>query len=117
MNILNNAIQAIPEERKGGKLEIYTENQEEHVMIRIKDNGKGMSEQVKKRIFEPFFTTKEVGIGTGLGMSISYGIVEKHGGNIYVNSEEGRGTEFSIQIPKNLEEKKQTSTEKEEINE
>lgn len=117
MNILNNAIQAIPEERKDGKIEIYTENQEEHVMIRIKDNGKGMSEQVKKRIFEPFFTTKEVGIGTGLGMSISYGIVEKHGGNIYVNSEEGRGTEFSIQIPKNLEEQEEPSTEKEEINE
>ncbi len=117
MNILNNAIQAIPEERKDGKLEIYTENQEEHVMIRIKDNGKGMSEQVKKRIFEPFFTTKEVGIGTGLGMSISYGIVEKHGGNIYVNSEEGKGTEFSIQIPKNLEEKEEKSTEKEEIKE
>ncbi|MEQ9298807.1 MAG: ATP-binding protein [Cyclobacteriaceae bacterium] len=117
MNILNNAIQAIPEERKDGKLEIYTENQEEHVMIRIKDNGKGMSEQVKKRIFEPFFTTKEVGIGTGLGMSISYGIVEKHGGNIYVNSEEGRGTEFSIQIPKNLEEKEEKPAEKEEIKE
>ena len=117
MNILNNAIQAIPEERKDGKIEIYTENQEEHVMIRIKDNGKGMSEQVKKRIFEPFFTTKEVGIGTGLGMSISYGIVEKHGGNIYVNSEEGRGTEFSIQIPKNLEEKEEVITAKEKINE
>ncbi|GEM_PF-1179438 len=116
MNILNNAIQAIPEENKDAKIEIYTENQEEHVMIRIKDNGKGMSEQVKKRIFEPFFTTKAVGIGTGLGMSISYGIIEKHGGNIYVNSEENKGTEFSIQIPKNLEEAEPTVEEQAEVN-
>lgn len=103
MNILNNGIQAIPEERKDGEVQIYTENQDQHVMIKIKDNGSGMSEQVKRRIFEPFFTTKPVGIGTGLGMSITFGIVEKHGGNIYCNSEEGKGTEFSILIPKHVE--------------
>lgn len=102
MNILNNAIQAIPEERKDGEIQLYTENQDQHIMIKIKDNGSGMSEQVKRRIFEPFFTTKAVGIGTGLGMSITFGIIEKHGGNIYVNSEEGKGTEFSILIPKHL---------------
>lgn len=102
MNILNNAIQAIPEEKKGGEIQLYTENQDQHVMIKIKDNGSGMSDQVKRRIFEPFFTTKAVGIGTGLGMSITFGIIEKHGGNIYVNSEEGKGTEFSILIPKHL---------------
>lgn len=100
MNIINNAIQAIPEERKDGKITIYTENQQEHVIIRIKDNGIGMSEQVKKRIFEPFFTTKQVGVGTGLGLSITFGIIEKHGGSIFVNSEEGRGSEFVIQLPK-----------------
>ncbi len=104
MNILNNAVQAIPEDKRDGEIQIYTENQQEHVMIRIKDNGAGMPEQVKKRIFEPFFTTKPVGIGTGLGMSISYGIIEKHNGNIYVTSEEGKGTEFTIQIPKHLQE-------------
>lgn len=102
MNILNNAIQAIPEDKKGGEIQLYTENQDQHVMVKIKDNGSGMSEQVKRRIFEPFFTTKAVGIGTGLGMSITFGIIEKHGGNIYVNSEEGKGTEFSILIPKHL---------------
>ncbi|UXP31975.1 ATP-binding protein [Reichenbachiella agarivorans] len=106
MNIISNAIQAIPEERKDGEIQIYTENQDQHLMIKIKDNGAGMSEQVKRRIFEPFFTTKPVGIGTGLGMSITFGIIEKHGGNIYVNSEEGKGTEFSILIPKHLAEKK-----------
>ena len=102
MNILNNAIQAIPEERKDGEVQLYTESQDQHIMVKIKDNGSGMSEQVKRRIFEPFFTTKAVGIGTGLGMSITFGIIEKHGGNIYVNSEEGKGTEFSILIPKHL---------------
>ncbi|PIB34956.1 hypothetical protein BFP72_05895 [Reichenbachiella sp. 5M10] len=106
MNIISNAIQAIPEERKDGEIQLYTESQDQHVMIKIKDNGAGMSDQVKRRIFEPFFTTKPVGIGTGLGMSITFGIIEKHGGNIYVNSEEGKGTEFSILIPKHMAEKK-----------
>ncbi|WP_109831035.1 sensor histidine kinase [Reichenbachiella versicolor] len=105
MNILSNAIQAMPEEKKDKEIQLYTESQEQHVLIKIKDNGKGMSEQVKRRIFEPFFTTKPVGIGTGLGMSISFGIIEKHGGNIFVNSEEGKGTEFSILIPKHLADK------------
>ncbi|MCS6796263.1 MAG: ATP-binding protein, partial [Raineya sp.] len=100
MNILNNAIQAIPEDRKDGEISIYTENQEENVIIRIKDNGIGMSEQVKRRIFEPFFTTKPVGVGTGLGLSITFGIIEKHNGQIFVNSEEGKGSEFVIQLPK-----------------
>lgn len=102
MNILSNAVQALPEDKKDAEIQIYTERQDQHVMIKIKDNGVGMPEQVKRRIFEPFFTTKAVGIGTGLGMSISFGIIEKHGGNIYVNSEEGKGTEFSILIPKHL---------------
>lgn len=113
MNILNNGIQAIPDERKDGEVQIYTENQDQHVMIKIKDNGAGMSEQVKRRIFEPFFTTKPVGIGTGLGMSITFGIIEKHGGNIYCNSEEGKGTEFSILIPKHMDK----SSEEEKVSE
>ena len=102
MNILNNAIQAFPEEKKDAQIGIYTENLQENIVIRIKDNGVGMNEQVQRRIFEPFFTTKPVGVGTGLGLSISFGIIEKHNGNIYVNSEEGKGTEFVIQLPKNL---------------
>lgn len=106
MNILSNAVQALPEGKKDAEIQLYTENQDQHVLVKIKDNGVGMPEQVKRRIFEPFFTTKPVGIGTGLGMSISFGIIEKHGGNIYVNSEEGKGTEFSILIPKHLAESK-----------
>ena len=100
MNLLSNAIQAIPEERNDGKIMIYTENLQKSVIIRIMDNGSGIPEDVKKKIFEPFFTTKPVGIGTGLGLSITYGIIEKHDGKIYVNSEVDKGTEFVIELPK-----------------
>ncbi|MEM6641788.1 MAG: PAS domain-containing protein [Bacteroidota bacterium] len=100
MNLLSNAVQAMPEDKNDGKIMIYTENLEKSVIIRIMDNGAGIPEDVKKRIFEPFFTTKPVGIGTGLGLSISYGIIEKHDGKIYVNSEVGKGTEFVIDLPK-----------------
>ncbi|MEG4275875.1 GAF domain-containing protein [Microcoleus sp. MON1_C1] len=69
-------------------------------VIRISDNGTGISESMRKRIFDPFFTTKSVGKGTGLGLSISYQIVvEKHGGVLKCNSELGKGTEFAIEIP------------------
>ncbi|MGF1493094.1 MAG: sensor histidine kinase, partial [Microcoleaceae cyanobacterium] len=70
------------------------------VIIRIRDNGIGMTEATKQRIFENLFTTKAVGKGTGLGLAISHQIVvEKHQGTITVNSELGSGTEFVIQIP------------------
>ena len=104
MNIINNAIQAIPEEQKDAQLTVITENDNDlnQVKIRIIDNGIGMSEDVKKRIFEPFFTTKPVGVGTGLGMSITFGIIEKHQGKISLNSQLGEGTEFIIQLPKSI---------------
>ncbi|MEH1789705.1 MAG: ATP-binding protein [Nostoc sp.] len=69
------------------------------LIIRISDNGCGMTEEVKKKIFDPFFTTKVVGSGTGLGMSISYQIVDKHGGKLNCTSEFFQGTEFIIQLP------------------
>ena len=71
------------------------------VQISIKDNGKGMNEETKKRLFEPFYTTKDVGEGTGLGLSISYGIIEQHNGKIDVFSSIGEGTEFLIYLPVN----------------
>ena len=72
----------------------------QQVVIRIADNGSGMTEHVKARLFDPFFTTKPVGAGTGLGLSISYQIVvKKHGGQLCCFSELGQGTEFLIQIP------------------
>lgn len=102
MNILNNAVQAMPENKKGAEITIYTEETKKDVRIRIKDNGVGIPEEIKDRIWEPFFTTKEVGVGTGLGMSITYGIIEKHGGDIELTSEVGKGAEFAITLPKKI---------------
>jgi signal transduction histidine kinase/ligand-binding sensor domain-containing protein len=98
MNILNNAIQAIEGE---GKVYIQTLIEDNTIKVTIGDNGKGMSEEVRKRIFEPFYTTKEVGEGTGLGLSISYSIIKKHKGKIEVESTPGKGTEFIIYLPLN----------------
>lgn len=99
MNVLTNSLQAM--EHGKGELIIQTVSSAIGVKIIIKDNGKGMSKEVKEHIFEPFYTTKEVGQGSGLGLSISYGIIEKHHGNIDVISEPGSGTEFLISLPKN----------------
>ena len=72
----------------------------DRIAIKIKDNGPGMTEEVRNKLFDPFFTTKEVGKGTGLGLSISYQIVvEKHGGQLYCISAPGEGAEFAIEIP------------------
>jgi two-component system, NtrC family, sensor kinase len=96
MNLLANAIQAIPEK---GKIFITTKLAGDMVKISIKDTGNGMTEEVRKKIYDPFFTTKEVGKGTGLGLYISYGIIEKHNGKIEVFSHVGEGTEFMITMP------------------
>ncbi len=97
MNILTNSIQAIDGK---GEILIQTVSSDIGIKIIIKDNGKGMTLEVKNHIFEPFFTTKEVGKGTGLGLSISFGIIEQHNGNIDVISESGKGTEFIISLPR-----------------
>ena len=98
MNILTNSIQAVEEGK--GELFIQTISSAIGIKIIIKDNGKGIPPEVKKRMFEPFYTTKDVGQGTGLGLSISYGIIERHNGNIDVITEAGKGTEFIISLPK-----------------
>jgi len=97
MNILTNSIQAIEGD---GDIFIQTTSSDTVIKISIKDNGKGMSPEVKKHIFEPFYTTKDVGKGTGLGLSISFGIIEQHQGYIDVISEPGKGSEFIISLPK-----------------
>lgn len=97
MNILANAGQAI--EGKG-KITIRTRRKgDEFVEVDIEDSGKGIPKDQIDRIFEPGFTTKGVGVGSGLGLSISYKIIHDHGGEIRVQSEEGRGTTFTIRLP------------------
>jgi signal transduction histidine kinase len=102
MNILNNAIYAIKENTERtekGKLEISTSSDEQFVYISIKDNGIGMADEVRRKIFDPFFTTKPVGKGTGLGMSITFSIINDHHGNITLETKHNVGTEFIIQLP------------------
>ncbi|MFT5914858.1 MAG: signal transduction histidine kinase [Flammeovirgaceae bacterium] len=103
MNIISNSIHAI--EGKG-TISIHTKDLKSAIEISIKDSGKGMTEEVKNKVFDPFFTTKAIGSGTGLGLSISYGIIEKHQGSIEVESQEGKGTTFTITILKLSEEPK-----------
>ncbi len=101
LNIISNAIYAIDEKfgkEPGGVLEITTACDEKYLLITIADNGTGMSEATKNKIFEPFFTTKNVGVGTGLGMSIVYNTIKKHHGEIYINSAEGEGTTFILKL-------------------
>jgi PAS domain S-box-containing protein len=101
MNLLVNAYQAI--EARGddepGVIRIETERVKNEIVIRISDTGIGISEADRPRIFEPFFTTKPVGSGTGLGLSTSFKIVERHGGRIAIESEVGRGTTFEVCLP------------------
>jgi signal transduction histidine kinase len=106
MNILANAIDALEEfnteHNHTNCITITTKNIYDQVIISIKDNGMGMTEDVKKRVFDQLFTTKAVGQGTGLGLAIAREIiVEKHGGNIEVNSAPGKGAEFVISLPIN----------------
>ncbi len=102
LNIISNGIYAIQKkfgEKDGGILSITTYHDPTHVFIKIADNGTGMDEQTKKRLFEPFFTTKDVGEGTGLGLSIAYNTINKHNGQILIESQLGAGTEFIIKLP------------------
>jgi len=94
-NILFNAVDAMP---AGGRIALSTDRQEDRVEVRIADTGIGMTEEVKRKVFDPFFTTKGV-TNSGLGMSVSYGIVKRHGGEILVDSEPGKGTTFVLRLP------------------
>ena len=95
-NLILNAIDAMPE---GGTLGIYTRPEgDEHVVLTVTDTGMGMPEHVRTRIFDPFFTTKGE-VGTGLGLSVSFSIIQRHSGEMRVESQAGRGTTFTIVLP------------------
>lgn len=96
LNLLINAVQAIPDR---GTISIRTGQMGDAVWIEIEDTGTGIAPDIQARIFEPFFTTKPVGQGTGLGLAVSYGIVQRHHGDITVRSTEGAGSVFRMTLP------------------
>jgi len=104
--LLNMIINALDATEPGGSINIYTaialsasDTGQKGVEITIADTGCGIPPKDLDKLFDPFFTTKEVGQGTGLGLSVSYGIVQRHGGTIRVQSEVGKGTRFFIWLP------------------
>ena len=101
MNLLVNACQAVEarEDESPGWVRIETAVDGPEIVVRIRDSGVGIAREDVPRIFEPYFTTKPVGSGTGLGLSTSFGIVERHGGRILVESERGQGTTFEVRLP------------------
>jgi signal transduction histidine kinase len=96
LNLLMNACDAMKDQ---GRITIRTQRGPLGVRLSFSDDGPGIPETVRSRIFDPFFTTKPVGEGTGLGLSLSHGIIERHGGSIHVESEPGRGATFLIDLP------------------
>lgn len=109
LNIFNNAFYAVNEKFKAQKnianttykplVTVQTKKLDDKTEISIRDNGNGIPANIIDKVFQPFFTTKPTGSGTGLGLSLSYDIVKAHGGEIRVESKEGEGTEFLIQLP------------------
>jgi two-component system NtrC family sensor kinase len=106
LNLFNNAFYAVNQKQKTAgadykpEVSVSTSVENGHVVIKVKDNGVGMTEHVKEKIMQPFFTTKPTGEGTGLGLSLTYDMVVKgHGGSIEVNTKEGEYSEFIIKLP------------------
>jgi two-component system NtrC family sensor kinase len=102
LNIILNAIDAMP---KGGELRVTsTMKNDQYVQIRFADTGGGISQEHIDKIFDPFFTTKDASKGTGLGLAVAYGVIEKHRGEISMESESGRGATCIIDLPVNASE-------------
>jgi len=98
VNLLLNAVDAM-QETENPHIEIATQRDNSTMQLTVSDNGEGIKKEYQSRIFEPFFTTKEVGSGTGLGLSVSHGIITKMDGQIWVESTPGEGTTFIIELP------------------
>lgn len=96
LNLLVNAADAIP---KQGEITLKTRQEGDVVLVSVSDTGIGIPARIRERVFEPFFTNKGVGNGIGLGLSMSYDIVKKHGGELTLESKEGKGTTFTVRLP------------------
>ena len=107
LNLYNNAFYAVNEKKKLNidgyepTVSVTTKNIGDKILITVKDNGNGIPQKIVDKIFQPFFTTKPTGQGTGLGLSLSYDVIKAHGGEINVDTEEGKGSEFKIILPVN----------------
>ncbi len=105
LNLINNAFYAVSEKKKTQNenyeptVLVSTKKSGDEIFISVKDNGNGIPQKIVDKIFQPFFTTKPTGSGTGLGLSLSYDIIKAHGGEIKVETKEGEGSEFVIQLP------------------
>ena len=110
MNIIVNAEAEMKKARGKGELTIKTEQIDSTIRISFKDDGPGIAKENLSKVFDPFFTTKEVGAGTGLGLSLSHGIVTGHNGQIYAESKPGNGATFTIELPVVAEEKEEELT-------
>ena len=99
VNLFLNARDAMP---SGGEIAVQTGMNESMVTVDISDTGMGIAEENIRRIFDPFFTTKSIGKGTGLGLAVTYGIIQEHGGGIFVDSSSGKGTHFTVKLPTRL---------------
>jgi signal transduction histidine kinase len=105
LNLINNAFYVVDEKKKQigegyePTVSVSTKKVNGKVEIKVADNGNGISQKVLDKIFQPFFTTKPTGQGTGLGLSLSYDIVKAHGGELKVETKEGQGAEFIIELP------------------
>ncbi|HEX4000221.1 MAG TPA: ATP-binding protein [Pirellulales bacterium] len=96
VNLVNNAIEASPPE---SQVCIATHHINDSIRLAVRDHGRGMSDEERLRVFEPFFTTRKGAGGTGLGMSIAFGIVQDHGGSVHIHSNPGRGTTITLDFP------------------
>jgi signal transduction histidine kinase len=105
LNLINNSFYAVNEKKKSQSndydptVSVSTKKRDNKIEIRISDNGNGIPKNTLDKIFQPFFTTKPTGQGTGLGLSLSYDIIKAHGGEIKVETKEGAGTNFIINLP------------------
>jgi len=105
LNLFNNAFYAVNEQKKQNSISyqptvfVGTQECDGKIQITVRDNGNGILQKNSDKIFQPFFTTKPTGQGTGLGLSLSYDIIKAHGGEIKVDSKEGKGSEFVIELP------------------
>ena len=105
MNLITNAFYAVNEKKKSATenyeptVAVSTKIINDKLEIKVTDNGNGIPQKVLDKIFQPFFTTKPTGQGTGLGLSLAYDIVKAHGGELKVETKEGEGSEFIIQLP------------------